>query len=375
LTNCDSFKDLADKYFVTLSEGDLNKAAEIRENIISFKRAFDFNDLFSLAQQTLGSGHHSEAAKLFSFCCKISPEIPEAWLNKGIALLGTPSFEETRDAFETALGLAPNLWRPLYEPNSHGIDMLGCIIGGWDTPNPKPVFRTDFNGSPISVTDSPKFKAALIVNSHCKPEDYEECWRRLMWNEKIVNLCDSQAVWLLEKMLGNVGGRFFNDLFKQGYFYMFGELAPKRLLDPIKSTNIEKGLPFIPLNMMLRSGNHYLSKTLKTFYPSFPVTWTRPTGPLVDLLSYLSDGGFVGRNMEPACQETVEAYLSQGIKEVVVQVRDPRQVTYSLGKFKEKAFSFEYGRNFEDFSESEKIDYWIERELPHLVHFIESWID
>ena len=32
-------------------------------------------------------------------------------------------------------------------------------------------------------------------------------------------------------------------------------------------------------------------------------------------------------------------------------------------------------RNFEDFSESEKIDYWIERELPHLVHFIESWID
>lgn len=371
-----SFKDLAIEFLEALSSGNPNKKKLLAE-ISSFNQPYDRNEIYLLAKQAHDYGHLAESVSIYQLCVAKHPEWAECWFGLGSILLVCKNYKDSRDAFELALHLDPNIKeKPKYDPNPFGISTMGCLVDDRDQRSPRPVLEfVRKDTTKTLINDIPKFQAALIVLVSCPPEDYEECWNLLMWEERLINLCDSRDILLLETKLGDCMHEFFDNLFCIGYVRVFGTLAPKSEFHKIKSSNVDKGYPFIPLNIMMRSGNHYLSDTLSRIYDANPIVWTLPTGPMRSLLADLSSGGVVGRNMEPATPEIIETYLSNGIDEVVVQIRDPRQAAYSLGLFKEKNFLIEYGKDFSFLDQNEKIDFWIEHELPGLVYFIESWID
>ena len=93
-----------------------------------------------------------------------------------------------------------------------------------------------------------------------------------------MHLADPNIVPLIALELGAGASEFFNNLFRNGYLTQYGQLMPKAAIHPIKILNIEKGYPFIPLNVMMRSGNHYTFNTLAAVYKTPTLVWTGEGG-------------------------------------------------------------------------------------------------
>lgn len=193
----------------------------------------------------------------------------------------------------------------------------------------------------------------------------------------------------------DIAGCAFRQSSEQHVLVKFWDAAVRRGLLPGEKLRqqqdraIERGLPPVLINTMLKSGTGYLTKVLteKFSLPQYFITlrgspndWLLPS-----YLAQFAKGGAVSVQHMDASPDNLDQLAAAGIRKIYLHIRDPRQATVSyLHHLENNLVGDLYALrnwiqpflpgNYTELSWSQKVDWHARNHVPGLIQWLQEWL-